>query len=149
MLIKRFGKIVNEYKNIIKISNSENRKKPARDYRKLETMKALITVFLIVSIIVVGVNMVFAQCEPETTAGTPVPDKIITVSTFKQLTIEEETFNADIRIPLISGLENKELENSLNEKYLVEGTKIYEDFKEEIEEIKAQGLEAHLGISSG
>jgi len=149
MLIKGFGKIFSEYKNIIKMSNGKNRRKLARDYRKLENVKALITVFLIVSIIGVGVNMVFAQCEPESIADTPVPDKIIAVSTGKQFTIKEETFSADIRIPLISGLENKELENSLNEKYLAEGTKIYEDFKEEIEEIKAQGLEAHLGVNSG
>ena len=149
MLIKRFGKIISEDKNIIKMSNGKNRRKPARDYRKLETVKALITVFLIVSILGVEVNMVFAQCVPEPTTGAPVTDKVITVSTGKQFTIEEETFNADIRIPLISGLENKELENSLNEKYLAEGTKVYEDFKSEIEEIKAEGLEAHLGVDSG
>ncbi len=149
MLNKRFGNIVSEDRNIIKMSNGKNRRKPARDYRKLETVKALITVFLVVSFIVVGVNMVFAQCVPESTADTPVSDKIIIVSTGKQFTIKEETFSADIRIPLISGLENKELENGLNEKYLAEGTKVYEDFKSEIEEIKAQGLEAHLGVDSG
>ncbi len=149
MQSRRFENKANGDTSINKLNKVRNKRKQASDYRKSETFKVFITVFLIVSIIIVGVNMGFAQCELETTADTSLSEKVITVSTAKQLTIEEETFNADIEIPLIAGLDNKELENSLNEKYLVEGTNIYEDFKAEIEEIKEQGLEAHLGVSSG
>jgi len=31
-------------------------------------------------------------------------------------------------VPAIEGLENKELQNSLNEKYLAENKKLYEEF---------------------
>jgi hypothetical protein len=117
--------------------------------KKMEITATLISIFLITIVAGICVNQAFAQCVSDEQEDTTSTGKIISVSTAKQLVIDEETFDADIEIPFIEGLENKELENSLNEQYLAEGEKLYEDFVAEIEEIKAQGMEAHLGISSG
>ena len=117
--------------------------------KKMKITATLMGIFLIVFATGIGVNQAFAQCVSDEPADTTLTGKTISVFTGKQLTLDEETFNADIEIPFIEGLENKELENSLNEQYLAEGEKLYEDFVAEIEEIKAQGMEAHLGISSG
>ena len=117
--------------------------------KKTKVTATLIGIFLITIAAGICVNQTFAQCVSDEQEGTTSTGKAISVSTVKKLIIDEETFDADIEIPFIEGLENKEFENNLNEIYLNEGEKLYEDFVAEIEEIKAQGMEAHLGISSG
>jgi len=46
----------------------------------------------------------------------PIVGGIVKVLTFKEYTVNEDRFKADIKVPAIEGLENKELQNSLNEK---------------------------------
>jgi len=145
MSVKKFEKMVRQG---IKDIKEGSRKSMYMD-KKIKIAATLIGIFLIVFATGIGVNQAFAQCVSDEPAGTTLTGKIISVFTGKQLTLDEETFNADIEIPFIEGLKNKELENSLNEQYLAEGEKLYEDFVAEIEEIKTQGMEAHLGISSG
>jgi len=57
---------------------------------------------------------------------------------FKEYTVNEDRFKADIKVPAIEGLENKELQNSLNEKYLAENKKLYEEFMAEMENMKKE-----------
>ena len=81
-------------------------------------------------------------------SGVPVVGSIVKVLTFREYKLKEDTYNADITVPAIQGLENKELESSLNEKYLQENKKLYEDFVAEIEELKKSGG-GHMGVDSG
>lgn len=78
----------------------------------------------------------------------PVIGSIVKVLTFREFTVNEDTFDTDIRVPAIQGLGNEALENSLNEKYLKEGKKLYEQFNNDMEELKKNGG-GHLGINSG
>ena len=149
MSVKKFKKMVRQGIKDIKKDIKEGSRKSMYMYKKMKITATLMGIFLIVFATGIGVNQAFAQCVSDEPADTTLMGKTISVFTGKQLTLDEETFNADIEIPFIEGLENKELENSLNEQYLAEGEKLYEDFVAEIEEIKAQGMEAHLGISSG
>ncbi|PKG21891.1 RsiV family protein [Niallia nealsonii] len=55
--------------------------------------------------------------------------KIITVEEWKE---EDKNNSADIKIPGLSGLENKGLQTSLNEKYLVENKTLYKKFAKEM-----------------
>jgi hypothetical protein len=78
----------------------------------------------------------------------PVINKIVRVLTFREYKINEDTYDADIKTPAIEGLENKELESSLNEKYLEENKLLYEQFTLDMESMKANNG-GHLGVDSG
>ena len=58
---------------------------------------------------------------------------LVELVSFRELTYEDEHHEVDIQIPKVEGLEDKELEASINEKYLEENTKLYEDFMKSID----------------
>lgn len=78
----------------------------------------------------------------------PVVNSIVKVLTFKEYNINEDKYKANIKVPSIEGLKNKGLEDSLNEKYISENKKLYEDFIAEMEGLKEID-DGHLGIESG
>ncbi|HBN85921.1 MAG TPA: anti-sigma factor, partial [Clostridiales bacterium] len=78
----------------------------------------------------------------------PVVGDIINVLTFREYRIDEKTYDSHIKVPEIKGLENKDLENSLNKKYLDEGKQLYEDFIADMGNLKENGG-GHLGVHSG
>lgn len=78
----------------------------------------------------------------------PGIDSIVKVLTFREYKVDEQTYNADIKVPIITNLENKELESTLNEKYLEENKKLYDEFQAEMESLKQSG-EGHLGVDTG
>nr|WP_312576254.1 DUF3298 domain-containing protein [Sedimentibacter sp.] len=105
------------------------------------------SIALIAATFTVGINTneAFAQ----TLLDVPVLSSIVKVLTFKEYTIKEDNYIADIKTPAIDGLNNKDLQNSLNEKYLDENKKLYEEFTTDMENFKKDGLDAHMGIDSG
>lgn len=105
------------------------------------------SIALIVAVLTVGINTneAFAQ----TLLNVPVLGSIVRVLAFKEFTIKEDLYDADLKTPAIEGLDNKDLQNSLNEKYLAENKKLYEEFKTDIESLKKDGVEAHMGVDSG
>ena len=79
----------------------------------------------------------------------PVLGSIVRVLTFKTFELKDNNFDAQLKTPAIEGLDTK-LEAMLNEKYLDENQKLYDDFMKEIDELKKADMdEAHMGIASG
>ena len=78
----------------------------------------------------------------------PVVGSIVKVLTFREYKLEKDTYSANIEVPAIEGLENKELQNSLNEKYLQENKKLYDEFIADIEDLEKNGG-GHMGVASG
>jgi hypothetical protein len=78
----------------------------------------------------------------------PVIGKLVKVLIVREYKIDQDKYNADIKTPAVEGLENKELQNSLNEKYLAENEKLYAGFIKEMEDLKAAGG-GHIGVESG
>lgn len=119
----------------------------AKNNRGVKSLKAA-AAFLVASLalLTIGINTspVFAQ----TMLKVPLVGSMVEVLTFREYTLNEDTFNANIKVPAISGLENKHLENSLNEKYLKENEKLYAQFQAEMEDMKEKGG-GHLGVDSG
>jgi hypothetical protein len=107
---------------------------------------AVASVAAVLVIITAGVNT--SPMFAEAISNIPVVGNIVQVLTFREYTVKEDTFISNIKVPAIQGLENKTLENSLNEKYLEEGKKLYEQFNNDMEELKKNGG-GHLGINSG
>ncbi len=104
------------------------------------------SVLVLLTILAIGVNTSpgFAQ----SMAKVPIVGHIIKIITLREYSVDEEDYMADIKVPAISGLENKTLENSLNEKYLAENKELYEQFMADVGDLSQKG-EAHLGVSSG
>ena len=79
----------------------------------------------------------------------PVLGSIVRVLTFKTFELKDNNFDAELKTPAIESLDSK-LEAMLNEKYLDENQKLYDDFMKEIDELKKADMdEAHMGIASG
>lgn len=113
-------------------------------FKRLGTVAASVAVF--VGMLTIGVNS--SPAFAATLSKTPIVGSIVKVLTFKEYAVNEDKHKADIKTPSIQGLKNKELENSLNEKYLTENKKLYEGFMADMEDLKKKG-DGHLGVDSG
>lgn len=121
-----------------------NESKKNRKFKCLKVAGTSLAASLALFIIGINTSSVFAQ----TMLKVPLVGNIVEVLTFREYSLDEDTYNANIKVPAISGLENKDLENSLNEKYLQDNEKLYAQFKEEMEDMKENGG-GHLGVDSG
>lgn len=73
---------------------------------------------------------------------------IVEVLTVQNLTVDEKTYQANLDTPAIDGLENEELQASLNDKYIEENKALFEQFEAEVAEMKKTG-DGHLGLDTG
>lgn len=132
---------------IVKKSLEDNGVKITNSRANFKGIKiAAASIAAAVALFTVGVNSspVFAA----SLSNVPVVGIIVKILTFREYTVNEDSYNADIKVPSIQGLENKNLENSLNDKYLTENKKLYEEFMADMEDMKSNG-DGHLGVSSG
>ena len=79
----------------------------------------------------------------------PVIKSLVHVFTFREYKHSEGTFTVDIKVPSLDGLENNSLQSSLNQKYLEENQKLYEQFMSDMKDMKDKGVDGHLGVNSG
>lgn len=98
------------------------------------------------AILTLGVNS--SPVLAATLSKIPVVGSMVKVLTFREYTVNEDKYKANITVPSVQGLENKALEKSLNEKYLVENKKLYEEFIADMEDLKKKS-DGHLGVDSG
>lgn len=119
----------------------KNKMKKTKAWRWIGVIAASFALFT------ASINMspAFAQ----SLAEVPGMGNVIKVLTFRGYTLNEDTFNADLKVPVIEGLKDKGLESALNTKYLEENKKLYEDFIADISDLKEHGLKAHMGIDTG
>lgn len=109
---------------------------------KLTTSAAILAVGFVGA---ANISPTFAQ----SMSDVPVLGKLVEVVTFTQFNYKENTFEANINTPIIEGLENKPLQESLNEKYLEENKRLFEQFEKEVAKLKDFDTDAHLGLDSG
>jgi len=79
----------------------------------------------------------------------PALHRVVEVLNFRNYTLDEGKYHADIKVPSIKGLKNKDLEHTLNEKYLKENKNLYEDFMADMKEMKKSNTDGHMGVDSG
>lgn len=114
--------------------------------RKMPSFKKFVIGFVAAAaIFIASVNMNPALAQSLSTV--PILGSIVQVISIQEITIDEDTYNADLKVPNVTGLTNKELENSLNEKYIAENKELYESFQKEMEALKEVGG-GHLGVVS-
>ncbi len=116
-----------------------------RQYKKrFRTIVSSVAIGIIIFTVVVNTSPAFAN----TLSRIPIVSDIVKVLTFKEYIVNEDGYNADIKTPIIEGLKNKTLQNSLNEKYIKESEKLYDEFIADMESLKEYGG-GHLGVDSG
>lgn len=97
-------------------------------------------------ILIVGVNTSYSFAE--SLSDIPIIGSIVKVFTFKEYKVEEDNYNGNIITPKVEGLENEDLQNSLNKSYLEENKELYNTFMEEVKELDKSG-EGYLSVNSG
>lgn len=80
----------------------------------------------------VNVNKSFAQ----TLEQVPVIGNVIKVINFSNYQIKEDGYDASIKVPKIEGLDNKDLEYKLNKEFEKEGKKLYDQYLQEVKDLK-------------
>ncbi|CAG7637245.1 DUF3298 domain-containing protein [Paenibacillus allorhizosphaerae] len=122
-------------------------KKALRQKKQRHLMiKRLVGIGAAAIVLVAGINTspTFAKALSEV----PLVGPVIKVLTFKEFKLDDGMANADIKVPAITNMDNKALEAALNNKYLEENKKLYNDFTAEMDKLKQNGG-GHLGVNSG
>ncbi len=81
-------------------------------------------------------------------ANVPVLGAFVNVLTVQQLTVDKDTYQADISTPAIEGLADKELQVALNNKYIKENKALFEQFEQDVAEMEKSG-DGQLGVMAG
>ncbi|QKE74912.1 DUF3298 domain-containing protein [Arthrobacter citreus] len=144
---KKLEKLRSDYKNVPIPDNLDIIVKKAikRSMQKRYPLKS-ITGFVAAALFVLSINT--SSSFAKTLSNVPILGNVINVLTFTEFTVNEPTYKANLKVPAVTNLKNKDLGQSLNKKYLDENRKLYEQFKKETESVKKDSG-AHLGIDSG
>ncbi|MFJ7972220.1 RsiV family protein [Psychrobacillus sp. NPDC096389] len=120
----------NLVKNSIKeVKRKQKRRKPVKQWG--------IGLAAAAALFVTSVNV--SPALAQSLSSVPMLGSIVQVVTVQEIKIAEDNFNADISTPNVTGLENKELEQMLNDKYIAENEALYDNFQKKMEEMKAAG----------
>lgn len=129
---------------VVKRALKEGGKDKLKKKRTLRWIGVIAASFAIFTV-TLNTSPAFAQ----SLAEVPGLGNVIKVLTFKGYTLDEGNFKADLKVPVIDGLEDKTLEAILNSQYLEENKKLYESFMADISDLKERDSEAHMGIDTG
>ncbi|HYE12442.1 MAG TPA: DUF3298 domain-containing protein [Patescibacteria group bacterium] len=139
--------IPSELDFIVKKAFRENKINVSTNNKSLtKLIKIAASIAAAIAVLTIGINT--SPAFAEALSKVPVVSSIVKVLTFKEFKVNENNFQANIKVPAIEGLENKELQNSLNDKYLKQNKRLYEEFMKDTEELKALGG-GHMGIDAG
>ncbi|MEE6451185.1 DUF3298 domain-containing protein [Gottfriedia acidiceleris] len=144
---KKLEKLRSDYKNVPIPDNLDIIVKKAikRSIQKRFPLKS-ITGFFTAALFVLSINT--SSTFAKTLSNVPILGDVVNVLTFTEYTVDEPTYKANLKVPAVKNLKNKDLEQSLNKKYLKENKKLYDQFMKETESVKKDSG-AHLGIDSG
>ncbi|MES9683439.1 DUF3298 domain-containing protein [Gottfriedia acidiceleris] len=144
---KKLEKLRSDYKNVPIPDNLDIIVKKAikRSIQKRFPLKS-ITGFFTAALFVLSINT--SSTFAKTLSNVPILGNVVNVLTFTEYTVDEPTYKADLKVPAVNNLKNKDFEQSLNKKYLEENKKLYDQFMKETESVKKDSG-AHLGIDSG
>ncbi|MGG0668324.1 DUF3298 domain-containing protein [Lederbergia citrisecunda] len=136
--------IPEELDSIVKASIQEAKRK--RIKKRPVFRNSFIGVAAAAAIFIGSINV--SPAFAKSMVNVPILGSIVEVFTVQQLTVDEGTYQADVSTPGITGLEDEELQATLNEKYAVENRELFEKFEKEIAELKEAGG-GHLGVDAG
>ncbi|WP_409174530.1 RsiV family protein [Brevibacillus fortis] len=112
---------------------------------QVKMMKPLVGIAAAAFLLITGINTspAFAHALSEV----PLVGSLVKVLTFREFNVDDGPAKAEIKVPAITNMKNKTLEDTLNKKYLEENKELYNEFKTEMEELKKNGG-GHVGVKS-
>lgn len=121
-------------------------------YQALEKRKSRKTLYLwgvgaVAAVIIFTTSINVSPAFAKTLVDVPVVGEIVEVLTFKKITVDEGTYQANLDVPKVQ-MDNEALEEGLNSKYLEESKALYEKFISDMEAQKAFGEDGHLRVDS-
>ncbi|MGE7879286.1 DUF3298 domain-containing protein [Peribacillus muralis] len=133
--------IPKELKDVVQAAlNEKPRKKPKVGRSILMSAAA--------ALLIVTATVNVSPAAAKVISDIPYMEKVIKVITFVEWKEEVNNSSAIIRTPAISGLGNKRLEQSLNDKYLSESQQLYKEFTDSMATLK-EGEKGNLSVESG
>ena len=112
--------------------------------KKLRTQILGLASVLLIFVMSINMNQAFAISMRQV----PVLGDLVKVLTFRTYSVNDALYHAEVDIPVIEGLEDTDLQNRINEKYLEDSQLLYENFQRDMAELQAAGG-GHLGVDSG
>ncbi|MEK5529433.1 DUF3298 domain-containing protein [Viridibacillus sp. FSL R5-0468] len=144
--MKRMKQLIKEYKEIEIPEEIESVVKHSLFPRKRKLKKLYFGIAVAAALFMTSVNT--SSTIAYAFSDIPILDKVVKLITFREFKVDEGTYKADYKVPAITNLDNKDLESSLNEKYLKENEQLYQEFLVDKKELKKNGG-GHLGENSG
>ena len=124
-------------KRITKTISREKMKRRTKQYA------SVLTLCFILFVGGVNINESFAMAMNEV----PIIGAIVKVLSFNFATIDTGHITANVETPVITGLTNEVLEESLNTKYYEESKALYDEFINEVGDLSS--FEGHMGFDTG
>ena len=90
----------------------------------------------------------FSPTFAESMSDIPIIGNMVKVVTFTQFDYHKDTYDATLNSPIIEGLSDETLEETLNNKYTTENKALFEKFEEEVAALEDFADGGHLGIDS-
>lgn len=112
---------------------------------QVKMMKPLVGIAAAAILLITGINT--SPAFAHTLSELPLVGSLVKVLTFREFNVEDGSAKAEIKVPAITNMKNKTVEDTLNKKYLEENKELYNEFKTEMEELKKNGG-GHVGVKS-
>lgn len=126
-------------KNTLEQEASERRRQ-----NRLHTWRNIaLTAAAVAAVFIASINL--SPTVATALANVPGLGTLVEVFTFGGYTVEENNFEANIAIPQVSGLDPA-ITELLNQKYLAEGQALYDEFKADMDAVKEEFPDAHMGL---
>lgn len=136
--MNQIKQLVNEYQNteipqeleFIVRRTIANKEKNKRRIKGLQ--KTAISVAAVVILFIGAVNI--SPSVAKAMSNIPVIGSLVKLVTIRNFSYADEQHEVEVKVPQVEGLKDKELQDALNDKYLNQNTKLYEDFMKKIED---------------
>ncbi|MHC1748552.1 MAG: DUF3298 domain-containing protein [Cellulosilyticaceae bacterium] len=140
-------------KNAIKKGIVKDKIIPLNDVkeRKISMKKRTRNIAASVAIIAIGFTGAanFSPTFAKSMGDVPVIKDLIKVVSFRQFDFQSDNYMASVDTPVIEGLENSKLQETLNTKYLEENKKLFTQFETEVADMEKFKDGGHLGVDAG
>ncbi|TQW42982.1 PdaC/SigV domain-containing protein, partial [Clostridioides difficile] len=148
---ERLNKLKDEYHKIPipkKLDTIINHEKIENIYReknkKVNRLRFKVAIaFACIFTVLVNISPVFA----DNFSKIPVIGAIVEVITIKNYSLKSENYEAEIDIPKIRGLKDKNLEQRLNSSFMEDGKRLYHQFQDRMEKIQSSKNKGYKSLS--
>ncbi len=118
-----------------------------RRQKRLHTWRNIaLTAAAVIAVFISSINL--SPTVATALANVPGLSTLVEVFTFGGYSVEENNFEANILIPQVNGLDPA-ITEMLNQKYLAEGQALYDQFKADMDAVKEEFPDAHMGLDYG